>query len=140
MHFSDCLPIWFLAIFSFGSWGTPTFLTFPDLSIHRRLTRFNLVTGTIFWYFWRGIIRPQLTVPYLFHIYLYFLTWESWKTTKKFNARIVFCKIKGCLLCFLNVQEVINFQLENEMQQKPYDSGSKKKIMPQGSINVIRIV
>ena len=54
--------MWFLAIFSVGSWGTPTFLTFPDLSIPRRLTRFNLVTGTIFWYFWRGIIQPQLTV------------------------------------------------------------------------------
>ena len=64
VHFSDCLPMWFLAIFSVGSWGTPTFLTFPDLSIPRRLTRFNLVTGTIFWYFWRGIIQPQLTVPY----------------------------------------------------------------------------
>ena len=62
MHFSDCLPILFLAISSVGSWGTPTFLTFPDLSIPWRLTRFNLVTGTIFWYFWHVIIRPQLTV------------------------------------------------------------------------------
>ena len=89
---------------------------------------------------WFERLRKKVFLPYLFHIYLYFLTLQSWKTTKKFNARIVFCKIKGCLLCFLNVQEVINFQLENEVQQKPYDSGSKKKIVPQGSINVIRIV
>ena len=54
--------MWLLAIISLGRWGTSTFLAFPDLPRPSTLTRVNLVTGTIFWYFWRRIIRPQLTV------------------------------------------------------------------------------
>ena len=55
--------MWLLAIISLKRWGTPTFLAFPDLPRPRTLIRLNLVTGTIFWYFWCGIIQPQLTVP-----------------------------------------------------------------------------
>ena len=54
--------MWLLAIISLGRWGTSTFLAFPDLPRPRTVTRFNLVTGAIFWYFWRGMIWPQLTV------------------------------------------------------------------------------
>ena len=62
VHLSHFLPMWLLAIISLGRWGTSTFLAFPDLPRPRTVTRFNLVTGAIFWYFWRGMIWPQLTV------------------------------------------------------------------------------
>ena len=53
--------MWLLAVISLGRWGTFTFLTFPDLPRPKTLTGINLVTGAIFWYFWRGMIQPQLT-------------------------------------------------------------------------------
>ena len=54
--------MWFLAFSSFGRWETSTFLWSPDLPRPRTITRFNIMAGIIFWYFWRGIIQPQLTV------------------------------------------------------------------------------
>ena len=51
-----------MASSAFGRWETPTFLAFPGLPRPRSLTRFNIMPGTIFWYFWQGIIWPQLAV------------------------------------------------------------------------------
>ena len=63
VHFSQFGPVWFWAIILVGSWETSTFLAFPDLARPRRLTSFNILPGIVFLYFWRGINRPQLTVP-----------------------------------------------------------------------------
>ena len=65
--------MWSLASSAFGRWETPTFLAFPGLPRPRSLTRFNIMPGTIFWYFWRGIIWPQLTVKGMHDIQKYFL-------------------------------------------------------------------
>ena len=62
VYFSQFGSVWFLAIFSVGSWETSTFLAFPDLARPRRLTSFNILPGIVFLYFWGGINRPQLTV------------------------------------------------------------------------------
>ena len=73
--------MWLLAIISLGRWGTPTFLAFPDLPTPRAITRFNIVAGTIFWYFWRGIIGPQLTVKGnrtpSFYLFMRALSWRT---------------------------------------------------------------
>ena len=62
VYFSQFGPVWFLAIFSVGSWETSTFLAFPNLARPRRLTSFNILPGIVFLYFWGGINWPQLTV------------------------------------------------------------------------------
>ena len=69
VNFSLFGLVWFLAIFSFGSWETPTFLAFPDLARPRRLTSFNILPGIVFLYFWRGINWPQLTVFRFYSFY-----------------------------------------------------------------------
>ena len=62
VHFSQFGPMWFLAIFSLGRRETSTFLAFPGLLRPRTLTRFNILPGIVFLYFWHGINWPQLTV------------------------------------------------------------------------------
>ena len=59
--------MWSLASSAFGRWETPTFLAFPGLPRPRSLTRFDIMPGIIFWYFWWGIIWPQLTVLRISH-------------------------------------------------------------------------